>query len=1846
MITGDGSGAKAIANLTNDFISSITVIEPGSGYTYPPVISFVNKENDTGRYATAVSVLGTVGSVSKIDILSGKNYIHTPLAIMPSGTGAITKTNIENGYVTSVDIIEGGKNYTNGSEVTFVGGGGQNAFGVLVTESQDRFEIINSTGKIKKYKVYGVIKRIDLLYKQSTYNTIPAINIISSNSIAMGALATVDLSTQFSVVDLKQKGINYDFTSIISDTNAIAAYNDYKIKLALGLPYVENETLAREKYYENNMIIALGFDPDIITPSYVLSIIPREFMENVNSVTFPNITNLDAAKLLWYYNNMQYTLANPESILMPQVDQDNLYKTAFGYPGATSVDDARNKYKASTMKSLLSGVNVEKPISHPEKRADMDIVDQVGVRQKPVIIKKENQYKEFNKKKQTTSISFNDGFTRLERLDITKPVYEILLENNDLIRNNIIEIYNKVSVEYRKPTVDSEFDNLKTQFNNVSTFITDNLVSTNTLSYQTEYVTLHTATASALSTKATDEKNRVDNILTPFYTDPIIDSVNNNINKIALRDIDYYRPELDSLESATENDINYIFDICQASINLLGKQNPPSQLEKDNIAINAFNHSLSLFNSNSQKYINIPNPNPNINIPLKIPITGIEFIKGKYYYDFLNQEPISMDPSTADAYRLYRYNLALGTNEGSIANAENIYVTNSIKRDMGYPNALNILTAASLAKDKNSREALGFPDANNLSAAIIAFSNNLLTKNLGYPKQVTNIKITNQGSGYTQTPNVYIYDGESDTATAKATIVSGAIDSITIIKNGHYFGYPPFIQINGDGDGAIATVTLNNDELDTITISNGGQGYTYATVKIIPNKPTENAEAIAVVDNGKLENIIIKNKGNNYMKIPKVKIVGGGGTGATAEVTNIIIPDYAIVSVYSTLQAYLDDGYPNANLNTTFAEAQEYYVTQKILLDLSVNSDYTVDEGKDVYKNRLYQGFWINNIGPPSFLSIEQFKAVFGSNEPLNPSTSQEAEEYWVKARMAYYNRDFVPPGINPPGLSNDDIDQLYKTAFGYSATDTIVNGGNNYSSAPTVLFEGGEGQDSIVEPILYNGGIIDYNIIFSGSGYASAPSIIITGGNPTVQASADAVVTNGLLTGFINIVSGSGYQDLPTVTIQRNNTFTPAEATTEITNGIVSSVNITNPGSGYGFPPIINFINDPTGSGAIVTSRVKDDTTLEIIITVEDAENGYFYKQMEEYFNKQEVRNNLSIVSNKGETSMNISTINLTHEERVYGRKTKDTETQQSSMTLSMDTDIFRIKERLPVSNMSISQRPTSLTRNQRIASSKSYYTLYKQAQAIVKAQIIRDANKVPPQQYTAEQQKQLLLDQLAKLAGKKRNNSTSIVENPNKGKSFGIYNEKLINVSHSKQLSSVNAMINDLIDRIEHNRGTEAIATITNNNGTGYYLPTAIIDAPTASGTNTVIGNVTILGGEITEIEIDTEGSGYLDIPKVTINSLVGSGAKAIAITESDNSNPGTLRVVDIYISEKGQNYEYPVTVSVEPVAAQATATIYTKNTAIEYVVIDNPGLGYESIPNITIGPMSQAGTGATLTSTIANGRVDSIFVNNIINNITITNGGKGYDNIPPIVVITGGGGVGASATAVLTGDTVSSIILNNAGTGFVTAPKISFTITAEERYELIEKYWYGIVRANWTKSIIEDGKSFGEIKRIRQIKHVSNNSELALKTTNARADAILGYNILNDTVNSPPIQATASIVLASDSSIQSIVVNNPGSGYILPPVIAFSGNGVGATAISKVNNKGNLTEIVVTNGGTAYNNLSTVTIPYPDTLSDFKVQIGIANKLTDELRKSTGIDLEPTLNGVDALNSDILKRRSSRF
>lgn len=159
----------------------------------------------------------------------------------------------------------------------------------------------------------------------------------------------------------------------------------------------------------------------------------------------------------------------------------------------------------------------------------------------------------------------------------------------------------------------------------------------------------------------------------------------------------------------------------------------------------------------------------------------------------------------------------------------------------------------------------------------------------------------------------------------------------------------------------------------------------------------------------------------------------------------------------------------------------------------------------------------------------------------------------------------------------------------------TVNKTGDNYESAPELVFNGASGIKNIVvnDPgelftagtgptLTFSGGggnglaakayvdncIRKINITNYGSGYTVAPTVNISGGSGT-GATATAVVSGGKVVEIIITNRGSGYTSAPTITFTPVSGGTGAAASAIVSLGI-THINVTNPGTGYTSAPSV----------------------------------------------------------------------------------------------------------------------------------------------------------------------------------------------------------------------------------------------------------------------------------------------------------------------------------------------------------------------------------------------------------------------------------------------------------------------------------------------------------------------------------------------------------------------------------------------------------------------------------------------------------------------------------------------------
>ena len=161
---------------------------------------------------------------------------------------------------------------------------------------------------------------------------------------------------------------------------------------------------------------------------------------------------------------------------------------------------------------------------------------------------------------------------------------------------------------------------------------------------------------------------------------------------------------------------------------------------------------------------------------------------------------------------------------------------------------------------------------------------------------------------------------------------------------------------------------------------------------------------------------------------------------------------------------------------------------------------------------------------------------------------------------------------------------------------------------------------------------------------------------------------------------------------------------------------------------------------------------------------------------------------------------------------------------------------------------------------------------------------------------------------------------------------------------------------------------------------------------------GNNTVAIGAVGVIAITNPGSGYTSAPNVVISGPDQTGG----------------------------------------IQANATASLVSGGNTVGSINLVVGGTGYTNAANLTVTLSGGGGTGAKAVAgiqTFATGTVT----------ISVIDGGAGYINAANTVVsISGGGGTNAAGTAIISGNTVTQVVMTNPGTGYTNTANLVVSIS----------------------------------------------------------------------------------------------------------------------------------------------------------------------------------------------------------
>lgn len=145
---GVGGGATAHATVSNGSVATVVMDSAGSGYTLPPIVSFIT--NSGGVNAAATAVMSNGGVASFTSIVGGSGYVtSTPVVtfIGGGGQGAAAHATISGtGTISGIVIDSAGTGYTSKPNVSITGAGIGATINpaALVATTIDHFVIVNA----------------------------------------------------------------------------------------------------------------------------------------------------------------------------------------------------------------------------------------------------------------------------------------------------------------------------------------------------------------------------------------------------------------------------------------------------------------------------------------------------------------------------------------------------------------------------------------------------------------------------------------------------------------------------------------------------------------------------------------------------------------------------------------------------------------------------------------------------------------------------------------------------------------------------------------------------------------------------------------------------------------------------------------------------------------------------------------------------------------------------------------------------------------------------------------------------------------------------------------------------------------------------------------------------------------------------------------------------------------------------------------------------------------------------------------------------------------------------------------------------------------------------------------------------------------------------------------------------------------------------------------------------------------------------------------------------------------------------------------------------------------------
>ena len=238
-----------------------------------------------------------------------------------------------------------------------------------------------------------------------------------------------------------------------------------------------------------------------------------------------------------------------------------------------------------------------------------------------------------------------------------------------------------------------------------------------------------------------------------------------------------------------------------------------------------------------------------------------------------------------------------------------------------------------------------------------------------------------------------------------------------------------------------------------------------------------------------------------------------------------------------------------------------------------------------------------------------------------------------------------------------------------------------------------------------------------------------------------------------------------------------------------------------------------------------------------------------------------------------------------------------------------------------------------------------------------------------------------------------------------------------------------------------------------------------------------------EVIDTGIDAIDSQLEDLGYISTLQLIGSGTTATATAQLTPSNKGYIRQIVLNNDGSGYTSTPNVAISTAPLGignVDATAVAITTTRAgifsIDRILLTNAGAGYTTPPLVTI--TGGGGVGAAATAAIDQSNFGII-------DFVITNNGVGYAATPTVSIVGTSTSPAVAEVNLLADNTISDVLIKNAGIGYTVAPTV--TIASPSLISGVGNFARGEVVKGMSSGIEARVKEWDTDTRILKISNV---------------------------------------------------------------------------------------------------------------------------------------------------------------